>query len=52
MMLMLDRCIFSNKFTLGNFQTIFVQIYNKGKDKKTLQDEKAISKDQLISLFN
>lgn len=52
MMLMLDRCVFSNSFTLADFHTLFMQIYAKGKDQKTLQDEKTITKDQLIAIFN
>ncbi len=31
LMLMLDRCILSNKFTLGNYHTLFIQIYTKNK---------------------
>ena len=52
MMMMLDRCIFSNSFTLGNFHKLFSQIYSKGKEQKTLQDEKVITKEQLIAIFN
>lgn len=31
---------------------MFVQIYAKAKEQKTLQDEKIITKDQLIAMFN
>ena len=51
-MLMLDRCILSNKFTLGDFHNLFLSIYNKNPNKTLLQDEKVLSKDQLTALFN
>jgi|LakMenEpi03Aug12_release.lakeMendotaPanAssembly.Ray.scaffolds.fasta_scaffold1903474_1 hypothetical protein len=49
---MLDRCIFSNKFTLGDFHRHFIKIYESRKEQNVLQEEKTITKDQLIILFS
>ncbi len=37
---------------MNSYHTLFIQIYLKNKEQKTLQDEKILSKDQLISMFN
>ncbi len=43
-MLILDRCILSNKFTLADFHNIFINIYTKGNKNIIVQEEKALPK--------
>ena len=54
-MMLLDRCVFSHKFTFGDFQQIFnnaIKVKNKkdlGKD--LLQGERILGREQFIFLL-
>ena len=56
MMLMIDRCIFSNKFSVGDFYKVFQEVYStmpsKDKGNEDALGEKKMGREQMVYLFN